>query len=173
MKPSAYTLLLTLTLAVCPMVGFAEQTCNDRVAASAPNSRFTVNADNTVTDHATQLMWQRCSIGQSGKDCGNGSVTYMQWNQALKVAEEDSFAGYNDWRLPNIKELTSIIERSCYKPAMNLSIFPNTPTAGLYWSSSPFAFSNFNVWIAYTEFGYDYEANKRDYDLVRLVRDTP
>lgn len=149
---------------------FAEQDCNDRVPANTPNSRFTVNADNTVTDLATGLMWQRCTIGQSGTDCSGGRKTYMQWNIALETAENDTTAGYSDWRLPNIKELTSIIERRCYEPAINLDIFPNTPTAGLYWSSSPFAQSNISVWIAYSEYGYDYEANKRDYNVVRLVR---
>lgn len=160
----------SLFLSMLPLFVFAEQTCNNRVAASTPTSRFTIHADNTVTDHATQLMWQRCTIGQRGISCGEGETTYMQWNTALKTAETNEFANYSDWRLPNIKELTSIIERNCFKPAINLDIFPNTPVAGLYWSSSPFIQSNFNVWIAYTEFGYDYEANKRDYNLIRLVR---
>lgn len=161
-----------LTLIAIAGYANADQSCNNKIASSTPDSRFTVNQNNTVTDNATKLMWQRCSIGQTGDNCSTGNTTYMQWDQALKTANDNTFAGYSDWRLPNIKELTSIIERSCYKPAMNLRVFPNTPTAGLYWSSSPFAFSNFNVWIAYTEFGYDYEANKRDYNLVRLVRDS-
>lgn len=161
------TCLLATTMTFSSL---AAQGCNDRVPASTPNSRFTVNSDNTVTDLATGLMWQRCTVGQSGTDCSGGRKKYLQWDNALKAAEESTVAGYSDWRLPNIKELTSILERRCYQPAMNLTIFPNTPDGRIYWSSSPFAQSNMSVWIAYTEYGYDYEENKRDYNLVRLVR---
>ncbi len=60
---------------------------------------FTDNGDGTVTDAATGLMWQ-------GTDSGHG----MQWEEALAYAESLTFAGYDDWRLPNAKELQSIVD---------------------------------------------------------------
>lgn len=60
------------------------------------------NKDGTVTDHATGLMWSKA-------DSGYG----MTWQEALKLvdmANNSSYMGYNDWRLPNAKELQSIVD---------------------------------------------------------------
>jgi len=62
-------------------------------------NNFTDNGDGTVTDQATDLMWIQ-------DDSGEG----MTWQEALEYAENKEFAGYNDWRLPNIKELESIVD---------------------------------------------------------------
>lgn len=59
------------------------------------------NADGTITDHATGLMWTR-------DDDGSG----MNWQEALDYAENAVVAGYSDWRLPNVKELQSILDYS-------------------------------------------------------------
>jgi hypothetical protein len=55
---------------------------------------FTDNGDGTITDAATGLMWTRSDSG-----------TTMNWEQALSYAEKLEYAGHNDWRLPNAKEL--------------------------------------------------------------------
>jgi hypothetical protein len=60
---------------------------------------FVDNGDGTVTDQATGLMW-------SQDDNGVG----MEWEDALAYAEGAELAGYDDWRLPNVKELQSILE---------------------------------------------------------------
>ena len=62
-------------------------------------NRFTDNGDGTVTDEATGLMWMKA-------DSGKG----MDWPAALKYAEDMEFAGHSDWRLPNAKELQSIVD---------------------------------------------------------------
>ena len=62
---------------------------------------FVDNGDGTVTDHATGLMWQQA-------DSGSG----MDWEDALAYAEDSTMADYDDWRLPNIKELQSIVDYS-------------------------------------------------------------
>ncbi len=62
---------------------------------------FVDNGDGTVTDHATGLMWMQND---------NGSA--ILWKDALTYAEDFSFAGYSDWRLPDIKELQSIVDYS-------------------------------------------------------------
>lgn len=62
------------------------------------------NADGTVTDNATVLMWEQDESG-----------TGMNWEQALLwVVQKNqaNYLGYNDWRLPNIKELESIVDYS-------------------------------------------------------------
>jgi hypothetical protein len=60
---------------------------------------FSDNGDGTITDQATGLMWLQ-------SDNGSGVI----WEEALHNAETLEFAGYDDWRLPNAKELQSIID---------------------------------------------------------------
>ena len=62
-------------------------------------NEFVENSNATITDNATGLMWTK-------DDSGTG----MNWQQALEYAEGKEFAGYSDWRLPNIKELQSIVD---------------------------------------------------------------
>ncbi len=65
---------------------------------------FVDNSDGTVTDNATGLMWSQADNGEG-----------ILWVDALEYAEESELAGYDDWRLPNIKELQSIVDYS-YSP---------------------------------------------------------
>ena len=62
-------------------------------------NKFVDNADGTVTDRATGLTWQKA-------DSGRG----MDWAAALEYAEKLELAGHADWRLPNAKELQSIVD---------------------------------------------------------------
>ncbi len=63
------------------------------------HSNFHDNGDGTITDRATGLMWSKA-------DSGNG----MNWEQALAYAEHLKLAGHYDWRLPNAKELQSLVD---------------------------------------------------------------
>ncbi|WP_339661753.1 DUF1566 domain-containing protein [uncultured Polaribacter sp.] len=60
---------------------------------------FKDNGDETITDHATGLMWSK-----------NDSKKGLDWKNALVYAEGSELAGYSDWRLPNIKELQGIVD---------------------------------------------------------------
>jgi hypothetical protein len=71
---------------------------------------FTDNGDGTVTDHATGLMW---SQDDSGDGVDTGPRSGMTWEEALAWVEQknnENYLGYNDWRLPNAKEMQSIID---------------------------------------------------------------
>ena len=113
------------------------QTCSPNVRATAPDDRFSVNADSTVLDKRTGLMWKQCLEGQEGAGCSEGFPLYGYWKAALALADQSQFAGYKDWRLPNIKELQSLLEAQCFEPAVNLAVFPGTPDDVWLWSSSP------------------------------------
>ena len=60
---------------------------------------FVDNGNGTISDNATGLMWQQT-------DSGLG----YQWSDALSYCEGARFAGYDDWRLPNVKELQSLVD---------------------------------------------------------------
>lgn len=146
------------------------QTCNSAISATTPDSDFTLNGDGTATHHRTGLTWLRCSLGQSwdGTTC-TGTASAYTWQAALQAPVGYSFAGLGDWRLPNKNELASLVERSCYEPAMNLTVFPDM--ASLYvWSSSPLAGSSdyaWSVYFLYGDVGFD---NRSSSEQVRLVR---
>ena len=146
------------------------QTCNTRIIADAPDSRYTTNADGTVLDNKTALTWMRCALGHtwSNGTC-TGSVKKYSWKNALQAADSAVFAANTDWRLPNQKELQSLVENRCYSPAINLTVFPNT-TNDWFWSSSPNAFNADGAWIVHFGYGAGYGVNKNGGHAVRLVR---
>jgi len=107
-------------------------------------NEFVDNGDGTVTDNATGLMWEQA-------DSGSG----MDWEDALDYAESATTGGYDDWRLPNIKELQSIVDYtkspsashvSNLGPAIDTDFFEITelafgttdydPDYGYFWSST-------------------------------------
>ena len=150
------------------------QICNpESIPASTPNSQLQDNGDGTITDFKTGLMWKQCAEGQSGSDCATGSAEVFSWQLALQRAQtlNDSggFAGASDWRVPNTKELSSLVEWQCWEPAINLTRFPNAPSAG-FWSGSLVGESYNYAWVTYFDIGRtDFSSKSEDYHL-RLVR---
>ncbi|WP_339137956.1 MAG: DUF1566 domain-containing protein [Candidatus Electrothrix sp. GW3-4] len=117
--------------------GSAFAGCDD-FPASTPTSQFTVDSTNkTVVDTKTGLMWRQCLEGDPA--C-SGSVPAYDFTGAVgrvAIANSGSFAGFSDWRLPNIKELQSIVEEQCNNPAINLTVFPGTPATAQGLTNSP------------------------------------
>ena len=119
-------------------------------------AHYTVNGDGTVTDNVTGLMWQQ----------EDDNIARM-YKLAITYCENIDFSTYSDWRLPNRKELSSIIDNSQGEPVIDSAAFPNTDSSH-YWSSTTAApplawsvdFSNGNV-------SYYDKANSR---YVRCVR---
>jgi Protein of unknown function (DUF1566) len=161
---------LGLAIALPLNIANAQQTCISKIVADTPSLRFTVNADGTVIDTVTRLMWKKCPEGQTGSGCGGGALTTYDWGQALTVAAASSFAGYTDWRAPDIKELHSIVERKCASPAINLAVFPTTPPGG-FWTSSIDTFNPGYVHLVKFDLGLDsFLDRKTDKFYIRLVR---
>lgn len=156
----ALTGLLVLGLTLSSLAA-AQQVCNTAVPPSTPEADFTLHNDGTVTHHRTGLMWMREPL--------NGTYT---WEEALAQAEGSSYAGYTDWRLPNAKELDSIVEMRCYMPSINLTIFPSTPSME-FWSSTPFVGPSLepSAWCVWFLYGSVAGPLARQYgSYVRLVR---
>jgi len=105
-----------------------------RGTASSPHS-FTDNGDGTVTDNVTTLMWQ--------KQDDNIPKT---WESAITYCETLSLAGHADWRLPNIKELRSIVDDTAFNPAISSTYFPAV-VSSYYWSATTDAFNSSNAWF--------------------------
>lgn len=88
---------------------------------------FKDNGDGTVTDRATGLMWQQ-------DDSGKG----MNWQEALAWVQKknsENYLGHNDWRLPDAKELQSIVDYSSV-PAINQNFLKMSDTNAWYWTGT-------------------------------------
>ena len=110
---------------------------------------FIDNGDGTVTDTATGLMWQQDDSGST-----------HNWQEALAYAESLELAGYRDWRLPNAKELQSIVDytrspMTSGTAAINTTYFNVTETESFYWSSTthldgaPQTVGNYAVYLSF------------------------
>ncbi len=144
--------------------------CVAGIAPSNPDSIYELHGE-TVTDTRTGLVWKRCSEGQSwtGSIC-SGTASTHAWSAALTLAEDTTFAGHSDWRLPNLKELRSLVEECRINPAINDTVFPNTPPSSTFWSGSPYANdSDFAWFIDSFVGGADYNV-RSNAESVRLVR---
>lgn len=118
-------------------VGTAFAACStSAIESNTPTENFTIDeANGVVTDHTTGLMWPRCVEGFTGSDCRSGDTLQVTFDAAITYIDDlnngAGFAGYNDWRLPNVKELRSIVDEHCTRPALNEEVFPlkNTDAA--------------------------------------------
>jgi hypothetical protein len=160
-----------------------------------PNPRFTKRANGTVMDNLTGLVWlQRanCTVFYSGDTTGYND---RSWTSALDAANKlkSGYCGLKDgskagtWRLPNLKELQSLIHAGVYGPAL-----PNTAGTGKwaegkpfsevhcdtyeseYWTSTSYASSPayYGYTVALFDGTADYES-KTSYYYVWPVRDGP
>lgn len=158
---------------------------------SLPVSGFTFNDNgSTVTHNATGLVWKRCLEGQIFFDSSTptnyaddqctGTITTFNWKDALEQAQTvnsatTAFAGSRDWRVPNLKELRSIVEYCQVSngtvPAVNPDIFP-AASADYVWSSSPVVNSTTASlsWAVSFDNGIDDGKSRNTAYAMRLVR---
>jgi len=89
-----------------------------------------------VVDNVTGLAWQGCTAGFKGRDCNAGTADYLYWSDWLSYCEGLTWAGKTDWRLPNWKELRSIVDSGQNSPAIDATAFPGTLYDQVYLSST-------------------------------------
>ena len=140
-----------------------------QISLACEAGRFTANADGTVTDTQTGLTWKRCLEGQSFSS-GNctGTAEKPIWSDAL--AKTDTV---NKWRVPNIKELQSLVDVTRHSPAINTTCFPTPIGQQLVWSASPYAVeTELRSWVIDFQTGAFLRALRSATAIsVRLVRD--
>lgn len=150
-KPATILLLNSslFSIAAIAAIDPVDSNCDAALYQDYTPADFIDNKDGSVTDLRTSLTWAKCSIGQtytlSSNACsGSGAVSYATWSEALAAADSYSINNITDWRLPNIKELGSLVDRSCAEPSINLTLFPNT-ISSVYYSSTPFKGSSVDI----------------------------
>jgi hypothetical protein len=143
-----------------PSVEAKETLCHARaVRGRTEDQSFLDNGDNTITDTATGLMWTKLA-----------DLDAKTWQEALAFCENLTFAGYSDWRLPNIKELRSIVDYTTEVPAIDQIFFPDT-IGSPYWSSTTDHGDRTLAWVVGFYSGAGGGSSKQNGAYVRAVRD--
>ncbi|MFT6528820.1 MAG: hypothetical protein ACJAZB_000452 [Psychrosphaera sp.] len=174
-KAKALAAIISSFLMTCSTFAFAAQECNGTTVTTDESSfEISESEPGFVIHSSTGLAWARCVVGQQWNDddgtC-DGLAVRLTWQDALKLSNTYELEQRTDWRVPNIKELASIVERNCVTPAVNATIFPNTPS-GEFWSSSPkmTGDSGRKVWaVLFSTGGLDSYNTDQDF-YVRMVR---
>lgn len=127
-----------------------------------PSPRFTIDGTGLcVTDNLTGLMWVRTP-----------DSTTRTWANALTYANGLSLCGYDDWRLPNINELESLIDMERADPALPSGNPFSNVQATVYWSSTTSAgvLNAINAWVVFMSNGIVDPSNKTNNYYVWPVR---
>jgi hypothetical protein len=133
---------------------------NDRRFGEPDMSRFIDNKDDTITDETTGLMWQKHENQRIGA------------KTAEKLCSEMTLGGYKDWRLPNLKELSTIMNLDETSSSWFFDqVFPTNGVTGMLHYSSSSIFKNYYAWVINFTYGYDgYYGGREAPLLFRAVR---
>jgi uncharacterized protein DUF1566 len=145
----------------CPFVGQDAQ-----VPTGCPDDagRFTVEASETVIDNCTGLEWQVFTADFTG----DGVADQTTWCNALDYCKDLVLGGHNDWRLPNVRELESIVSYGRHSPAAD----PVFRAEASYWSSTTYTVAPAFAWTVSFSSGTTgpFPKTGEDVNFVRAVR---
>jgi len=120
-----------------------------------PSPRFTDNGDQTITDRLTGLMWTKDAGTPTVGACSGGTKTWQDALDYVACLNSNEYLGHNDWRLPNINELKSLVkaDQANLYTWLGAQGFTNVQ-AEFYWSSSTYAIDTIGAWLIHMCLGY-------------------
>ena len=142
--------------------------------------KYKVLKNGTIKDLNTGLTWEmKCAacgglhdVATSYRWSGNGfQETIWDWLEDINTEDGTGYAGHNDWRIPNVRELQSIVDYGLFSPAID-PIFGST-TASSYWSSTTTALILSDAWSVSFDIGFVGAFGKGGALVVRAVRGGP
>ncbi|MFC4701939.1 DUF1566 domain-containing protein [Glaciecola siphonariae] len=157
-------------LAILSNVAIAESVCVGDIPATSDEELYLEIGDGQILHRPSNLVFMRCSLGQTWEnDECTGEAALYTWQDALQASYGYEFAQALGWRMPNIKELSVIVERACVRPAVNEALFPQTPPDD-FWTSTPSIIDDTRAWsMAFFNGTSSIKAKDRSLH-VRLVR---
>ena len=165
--------ITALAVIASTAVGIIHAACWDTGTTPKPSSQYVVQSSTgTVVDSATGLMWKHCGQGLSGTTCATGTASGMTWDTGSATASSNTFAGYNDWRLPTLTELQSLLPSDCSFPKINTNVFPGVPTLSFsfFWSGTPHSGGATDARVVDFNSGIVPYSSRASANFVRLVR---
>jgi len=124
---------------------------------AAAAGRYVVGTE-TVRDTETGLTWQRAAAPRN-----------LVWDGARGYCLQLSLAGFDDWRLPTVRELQSLLDVRATNPAADATAFTGL-LGGEFWSSTPGVWDGSLAWtVNFSTSGTFYRATAQDH-YVRCVR---
>jgi hypothetical protein len=117
---------------------------------------------NIVTDNSTKLQWQ---------DTADNNTTQKEWREAINYCENLTLDGYNDWRLPNINELNTLVNINKTKPAIDSTFeYVGGTIFYPYWSSTTSARTGNEDEALFVAFNYGLVGADEKIDTEKYVR---
>lgn len=100
-----------------------------RLGKAIPAHRWLIDGAE-VRDKSTSLIWRRCAEGQTwtGQTCSGTSTTFLMNSSAFDQAKAQASSSGKAWRVPNVKELASLVDPRVNRPSIDQSIFPGFQT---------------------------------------------
>lgn len=135
-------------------------------AGALAQSRYTFSRDGgEVTDRQTGLTWRRCAEGMTwnGTVCTGAPTQFTFDNAQVHLQSQKG------WRIPDVKELDSLVDRTRSNPAIDVAAFPGT-VSRWHWTSSPYAGNPSTAWVVDFTYGSIYDSFKGFSLALRLVR---
>jgi hypothetical protein len=176
-KSIQFKTLLLLMLLFSSSTNVFSQNIINYIDHKWQDSRYIDHKNGTVTDTKTALMWKQCPEGFSSSNCGGNEAGVKKeytYKTAIEQAEESTFADYHDWRLPNIKELISLVAYDRVDPYINSTLFPyilSNERIFSFLSSSPNFDDADEAWrLNFSSGVYSVTSRTANRHYVRLVR---
>jgi hypothetical protein len=141
-----------------------------RAGIAWPSPRFTQNANTTITDNLTGLVWAPDGNIMPSRDDGwdtdgtpnDGAVVWPHAFNYIKKLNAENYLGHSDWRLPNMNELESLVNSDSDIPESNVWLnnngFANVQPG--YWSSTSYAKNSYSAWVMYLHSGKPSQSDK-------------
>jgi hypothetical protein len=142
---------------------------------------YTDNGNGTITDTRTGLMWEKLSDDGTIHDKDTADTWTNAFSTKVAMLNAGSFAGFTDWRVPNVNELQSLVSYGASYPAINAAFNANCAATcsvltcsctqpSAYWSSSTYQDIPSIAWVVYFNDGYVVGYLKDNSGYVRAVR---
>ena len=131
-----------------------------RMGVAWSESRFSDNGDGTVTDNLTGLTWVK-----------NGAILpewEYDWYEALEFCNDLNLADHDDWRMPNVKEMLSLIDYEKFGPALPADHPFENISSHRYWTSTTDNEQPINAFAVYIRYGLVWQNGKTDTALLVL-----